>query len=370
VNQFAARRRHLPPLDRNVLAAFFASRLVLVITALVAENLVPRNPALTSGDTAPILRSLTSWDGWYFLGIAREGYHTAAVAGQYHDYAFLPLYPAIVGFLSLPWPALAGLIAVLVSNVAFLFALMLLMQLGTPLIGRRRASIAASWLAIWPFASAFGMAYSDGLFLALIIGAFLAAERDRRATTGILLALACLTRFQGLPLILPLWLLELRRDDWRPRPSQAWLLLGPLAVVAFLAGMAAISGSPTAYLDAQTAWGRNGIGGSAPSQTIAASISPYQVALVAALCWAVFLLVYIRRDRLPIHYSLVPVLFILAELSSGSLEAVGRVTAAAFPYVWLVANRRSIVANRVWPIVSSALFALIAMLSFGGYWVP
>jgi hypothetical protein len=356
--------------DTAVLASFVASRLILLVAAFAAEFMIARNPALTSGDNAPLLRSFTSWDGWYFLGIARDGYHAGSVAGQYHDYAFLPLYPGLVAVLSFPWPQFAGLVAVLTANLATLVALLLLARLGEPLLGRRRASAAAAALAVWPFASAFGMAYSDGVFLALIVGAFLAAERDRRIAAGVLLGLACLTRFQGIPLVAALWLLELRRDGWRPRPSQAWLLLGPVAAAGFLAAIALVSGSATAYLDAQTDWGRHGFGGSPQTETIAAAISPYQAALIAALCWAVFLWVFMRRDRLPLHYAVVPVLFLGAELSSGSLEAVGRVTMAAFPYVWLIAARRSIFATRVWPIVSVGLFALIAVLSFGGYWVP
>jgi hypothetical protein len=64
------------------------------------------------------------------------------------------------------------------------------------------------------------------------------------------------------------------------------------------------------------------------------------------------------------------VLFIGAELASGSLEAVGRVTMMGFPYVWLLANRRSLFARGSWPILSAGLFTLIAILTFGGYWVP
>ena len=55
---------------------------------------------------------------------------------------------------------------------------------------------------------------------------------------------------------------------------------------------------------------------------------------------------------------------------TNSEEAVGRITMAAFPFVWLLANRRSIFARRAWPIVSTGLFTLVAILSFGGYWVP
>ena len=43
---------------------------------------------------------------------------------------------------------------------------------------------------------------------------------------------------------------------------------------------------------------------------------------------------------------------------------------AVFPLVWILANRRSVFARRVWPMVSVGLFAIIAVLQFGGYWVP
>jgi hypothetical protein len=357
-------------LDRGVVFAFVISRLIVLVAAFTAEGLLPRNPALTAGDPTPFLRSLTSWDGWYYLGIVREGYHVAPVAGDYRDVAFLPLFPIVVRVFSAPWPHLAGLVAVLVSNVAFLFALGLLSRLGEPYLGRRRAVLAASLLAIYPFASAFAMAYTESLFLLVTVAAFLAAERGQRAAAGVLLALACLARFQGLALVVPLWLVLIRRDGWRPQPSHAWLLLGPLAAAGFLLYVGWLTGSPTGFLDAQRAWGREGLGGAPPGGSIASAFTPYQAALLVTLCWSVFMLVWVRRDRLRPEYALVPVLFVAAELASGSLEAVGRVTMLAFPYVWLLAGRRSLLGRRGWPLVSAALFALVAVLSFGGYWVP
>src|SRR5687767_5758316 len=109
-------------LDGGIIAMFVASRFLLIVAAVVAETLIIRNPALVPGDSAPILTSLTSWDGFYYLGIVREGYHVDPVAGDYRDTAFAPLYPLIVGVLSAPWPAFSGLIAVIFSNVTFLAA--------------------------------------------------------------------------------------------------------------------------------------------------------------------------------------------------------------------------------------------------------
>jgi hypothetical protein len=356
--------------DAGLVAVFVATRVLLVMLALAAEYVIPRNPALIPGASGPVLTSLTSWDGWYYLGISANGYQAAPVAGAYTNVAFPPLYPLLVRLLSLPFPAYQGLVAVLISNVAFLGVLGLLSRLGTPYLGRQRASLAAGLLAISPFASVFAMAYTESLFLLLIVASFLAAERRHRVWAGVFLALATLCRLQGVALTLPMAILMLRQDGWRPRPSVAWLLLSPLAAAGFLAYVASVTGSGSAYLDAQQAWGRTGFGGAAPGGTIAALLSPYQLALVATLLWSVFLLVFVRVDRMRPEYWLVPVLFIAAELSSGSLEAVGRVTMAAFPYAWILANRRSVLGRRVWPVISLGLFSVIALLSFGGYWVP
>jgi hypothetical protein len=357
-------------LDGSLVALFVASRLLIVIAAFVAEALIPRNPLLDPGADGPILRSLTSWDGWYYLGIVRDGYQADPVSGAYSNIAFPPLYPMLVRLLSFPIKGSEGIVAILVSNVAFLIALGLLVRLGTPYLGRRRSTMAAGLLVIYPFASVFAMAYTESLFLLLMVAAFLAAERGHRAWAGIFLALTVLCRLQGIALVLPLAIVMLRQDGWRPRASLGWLLLGPLAAAAFLGYIATVTGTPTAFLDAQQAWGREGIGGAPAGTTIGAMFSPYQGALVAILAASTFLLVFVRVDRIRAEYWLVPVLFIAAELSSGSLEAVGRITMLAFPFVWILANRRSIFARRAWPAVSIGLFAIIAVLQFGGYWVP
>jgi uncharacterized membrane protein len=366
----------LPRTDAAILAGgFIASRLIIGFAALVAENLLPRNPALTSGDTGPILRSLASWDGWYYLGITLHGYHAAPVTGQYHDYAFLPLYPAIVAVLSLPWPQYAGLIAVLVSNIAFAVALVLLYHLGRPFLGGRRAAMAGVLLAIVPFGVAFAMAYAESLFLALSLGAFLAAERDRRALAGVLLALACLTRLQGLVLVLPLLVLFLRRDGWRPRASLVWLGLGPLAGLAYFAYVASLTGDMGAYGRAMIAWGRSGLGstsGGSLAEGIAGggAVSIILGVLLLTLLVSVFLLVYARHSSVRFEYALVPVVYLVAVVGSGLLESVGRYAMLAFPYAWILASRRHPLFATAWPPVSAGLLAIFSLLAFGGYWVP
>ena len=136
-------------------------------------------------------------------------------------------------------------------------------------------------LAIYPFASAFAMAYTESLFLLAMVGAFLAAERGPSSHLWRALRPRLSVSLPG------------RRAPASVATDHASarrLAAEPLAAVAG-PGPARGSGvppvrrlahwQPTAYLDAQQAWGREGVGGAESSETVAAMFSPYQGALLA-----------------------------------------------------------------------------------------
>jgi hypothetical protein len=355
--------------DGRLVGAFLASRLIVLVAAVVAETLIPRNPALTSGDPAPILRSLTSWDGIYYLGIARDGYHATALADGHFDVAFQPLYPFLVRVLAAPWPAFTGLVAVALSNVLALVGLGLLARLGEPYLGRRRARLAAAYLAIFPFAAVFSMAYTESLFLVLTVSAFLAAERRRFALAGILLALDTLTRLQAAVLVVPIAVLLWQRSERRLTAPLAWLLLAPTAAAAFLLFASVAGGNGSGYFDAMATWGRTGLGSAQGGDALLDRLDPYRLALAGVFLVSLFSLVYMRVDRVPVAYALVPVLTIALVLASGLLESVGRYVMLAFPFVWILA-RRGPATRFTWPLLSAALLATVSILEFGGYYVP
>jgi hypothetical protein len=359
-----------PISSRLPIAAIAASRLVVLLAAVLAEGTVGRNPFLTSGDSAPILRSLTAWDGWWYLGIARAGYHVAPIVDGYHDYAFLPLWPAIIRVFSWPWPAYAGLVSVVLANALFIVGLALLVRLGERVVGRERALVGASLLTLLPFSAVFSMAYGESLFLCLSTGAFLAAERDRRVLGGVLVGLAALARLQGAVLALPVWVVLFLRDGRRLRPSQAWLLLGPLAAGAFLLAVGAFAGGTGAYGAAQAAWGRSGVGGAAPGQTLADAFSVVNAVQLGTLIVAVFLFVYLRPDRIGVPYALLTVMSIGLVFLSGSLESIGRHVTSAFPNAWLLAGRRARWFQAGWPVISAGLLLVVSVAMFAGRFVP
>jgi 4-amino-4-deoxy-L-arabinose transferase-like glycosyltransferase len=171
------------------------------------------------------------WDTPWYLEIAAHGYNC------YGTSAFMPLYPLLIrglGFLTGDNLLAAAL---LISSVASFLVFYLLYQLARELTGSSeiaRASVVA--LALFPVAFFLMAGYTEALFLALAIGAYLAARRERWLLAGALAALATLTRLQGV-LLLALLGLELllaqrsRLKDWRP-----WLalLFAPAALALFI----------------------------------------------------------------------------------------------------------------------------------------
>jgi hypothetical protein len=357
-------------LDRPLLAAVVGSRLIVLVAAWIAEQVSWRNPALTSGSDQPILRSLTSWDGWWYLGIARDGYHAAPLVGAYHDYAFLPLYPALVRALSIALPSADSILSVVVSNVLFLVGLLLFWQLGTIVVGNDRARQGVILMALFPFGAVFSMAYAESLFLVLSVGAFLAVERDKRMLAGVLVGLAALTRLQGAILAAPIWLVLFLKDGRRIRRSQLPLALGPLAALGFIGGISLLAGGASAYGTAQAAWGRSGIGAPGSDQALISMLSPVNIGQFVILLAAVFVLVYLRADRLRAAYALLPPLYLVQAFASGSLLSIGRYVMLAFPNAWLLAGRRARWFRLGWPVVSAILLFGFSVWTFTGWWGP
>ncbi len=273
----------------RLLLLFVIARLLVVACALGVEQLAPPDPTGPAGSLLqyterPLLASLTSWDGVYYLEIAADGYRAGPVNGPYPNVVFFPLYPLAVRAVATPLGGDVALAGVLVANAAGLAALFAAYALARRRLGWNGALLAAAFVALQPGAVAFAMTYSDSLFVLLAVGALLFAERDRRPAAGLLAALAGLTRLQGALLIVPLLLLFAARDGRKPRRSWLWTLGGPLGLAAFGIYVADVTGEPLGLLAAQSIWD-TGVSG---------AVAPASALLVAAIVYAAFALVEAR----------------------------------------------------------------------------
>lgn len=152
--------------------------------------------------------------------------------------------------------------ALLVSNLAFLGALLALFALTADAFGERIARRAIVVTALFPTAFFFLAPYTESLFLFLSILAFRAARWDRWGHVAVAGALAALTRSVGILLIPALLVEAFSAKSGRTRSRRALagraagaaaISLGPLSWFAWW-GLA--QGNWLAPLDAQRLWGR------------------------------------------------------------------------------------------------------------------
>ncbi len=311
----------------RIAGLFLATRALLLAIAAIAEATTRAPRPDYAWTDVPILTSLTVYDGRYYLGIAAEGYHAAPVFREWVDYAFFPLYPAAVRVASSLTFGDVDLAGVLVANAAFGLALVVLYALSVRHLDPETALVSLAFVSLAPGATAFGLAYSDSLFLLLTAGAFLAAETRRPATMGALYALATLARPPGILIGVPLVILLARDPVLRERRSWGWLALGPLALLGFSAYLGAVVGDPIGWLRAQSLWA-------------------IEWPALAGVIWAVPAVLYLalfaffRRDSMPAAYWTLALLPVVAIAAAGRLASASRYFAIAWPFDWTLALRR------------------------------
>ncbi|MFI5900685.1 mannosyltransferase family protein [Streptomyces cyaneofuscatus] len=244
----------LTPADRRVLWLYLLTRISLWITAHGARWLFPRGSDVR--EAGPVLAPFQQWDANHYLHIARDGYFPAD-AGPWMDgwdnrEAFFPGFPLLLRTVHVivpSWTA-AGLLVSLVAGAVAVLALSRIARSYAPedTDGRRTAL----FFLLSPCAVFLAVGYTEALFLAFALPAWLAAQRHHWATAAALTALATTVRVSGLFLaaaIAVLFVLSVRtRRDWR---GAAWLALPALPPLAYSWYLHAHTGDWMAWKHAQ-----------------------------------------------------------------------------------------------------------------------
>jgi hypothetical protein len=233
-------------------------------------------------------RSWTQQDSFIYTDIARNGPQWPADGGR-PTVVMFPGYPMLIRLAS---PLTSGDLEAAAVSVSVFAGLLLTLVFWSwmtdrGLTGRVRMAGAMA-LATYPYSFIlFGIAYSDALFAALAISAFLLVERERPVVAGLAGAAATLSRPTGLALIGGLLVLQAERvgligsrgplprlwtssaSEWRRwsrrnlrlerfsglRPAHAGLLLCVSGVGAYMVFCWREWGDPVAFWSAQEWYG-------------------------------------------------------------------------------------------------------------------
>ena len=355
------------PDTKVVLPIHLASRFGVIAVGFLAVILIGFPPEATQRWRIydnDLLDLPARWDTGWYLGIATEGYRfdPNARADFQQNIAFFPAFPMATRYLSTVLGRQPLWTGVGISLIAFYIALGYFLRLARRELGdEEKAVTAVMLLAAYPFAVFFSAAYTEGLFLATLIGAvyhFRENQLWRSAAWGFMCGLtrpngAFLSIVLALMAVTPMW----DAIKWRPIlpppigwPAIAKRLLTAAApgfgMLAFSAYIYQLTGNPFKWTAQNVAWGRvyrgldsivsdrvgfianNGLYSYASTQTIDLF---YSLAILLAIVslWPIY-----RRWGLP--YVAFVLLTILPPMAAGGLLSMGRVTAVLFPvFLWM-----------------------------------
>ena len=191
--------------------------IAVAVWAVVAVSaaMLPRHPEYyplaVPGGGGRVFEGWARWDAFWYRSIAEDGY--VYYPGVQSSVAFFPGYPILIRVVALAVGNVfvAGSITTLVCG---LLAARGLWAWLTSRMSVRAAGVTLALVLLYPFSwYLFGAVYADALFLAAAIGAFVAVDRDRMWTAGLLGFVASASRPTGVAVAIGLVLVTLEKRN-------------------------------------------------------------------------------------------------------------------------------------------------------------
>lgn len=304
--------------------------------------------------------SLGNWDGGHYLGIAKEGY------SQKFQYAFFPLYPLAIRFLSLVTHNYL-LSAVSISIVSTFLGLHLLYRLVSQDFDKKIAEKAVLIFLFFPTSFFLLTAYSEGLFFFLSIAAFYFLRQKKLFWAVLAASLVSATRLVGLAVVAGL-IVEVvvtrgfNRKNW-------YVLFAPFGFVIYCIFLFSQTGDPFYFITAENHWQRLLTVPTVGFWQALTNITSVNILL--DLAFAIFGLGFaIRSFRF-----LSPSLAIYSLISVGiplftpTLSSMSRFLLPIFPVFILMALIKNPFINMGLQVFSLMLLAVFSVLFITGYFV-
>jgi hypothetical protein len=231
--------------DRRVLGQWASAHLGLAVIAWLTAWTDGQRPLYNA-----LLGVYGQWDYAWYQTIAAHGYFSGNSNGPSAD-VFLPGFPVMLALIHLAvrnWITSGLLVSLAAGGVALVC------------LGRLGGERAALYLLLAPAGMYLMVGYSESLFLAFALPAWMAAKRKDWPVAALLAALAALVRINGLFLIAGLLIAAATSEPGRRLRATACMALAAGGPGLYELYLWIGTGSWTAWASANSAWDLHFVG--------------------------------------------------------------------------------------------------------------
>lgn len=325
-----------------------------------------------------------NFDGGLYLSIAKNGYF------QYQQ-AFFPIFPLLIRFITsfLDGNYLLG--AVLLVFVSSFLAVLLFWKLTRIDFNSSIAKWAVIFLLAFPTSFFMGSVYTESLFLALVLGSFYAARKQRWAIAGLLGGLASGTRLVGiflLPALVWEWWEQNQNLEFRIKNVELIrkllpLLLVPIGLLGYMIYLWKSYGDPLLFVHVQPAFGAQRTGGELvflPQVfwrylkiflSVPWSEYVFWIALFEFLTFnfTILLILLAFKNKIRTSYLIFSLLAVATPTLTGTLSSIPRYVLVAFPIFIVLAQLKNPASKMLIFVLSCLLLGIATALFTRGFFV-
>ncbi|MFN8770615.1 MAG: hypothetical protein ACK5Z5_03730 [Neisseriaceae bacterium] len=338
---------------------FVISRVILTYEFELAKNLF-------ISKRADFFGAMCKWDCKWYLTIIHDGYdshvrHYPKVWKGLANWAFFPLYPYIVKFISSIFASNA-VITGIILNQAFIFVAMLVFYKYLKLrFDEVNSRFGVILLAFSPFSVYFSSLYTESLFLLLSLSAFYFIKTRRNFLSAICGGLLSATRPVGIMFGVVYFFSQLRKGI-----TPKFILYSLLSVSGLIFYMIYLhyqAGDFLAFAHIQKAWGRTGFHSSKIWPQIIKMVTDYNnfVIFLFSCVLSIYLLINKFYEEALFNF-----LCILPGPITGTMMSEGRFCGTLFTfYLGLVVISKKSISFKI----GLALLFFVFYISYFMYWL-
>jgi hypothetical protein len=207
---------------------------VLTLLGIYGVHFLNTKVAVATAPNLAVARPIKGLAAWLFISWDAE--HYLRLAKNYDSYAWPPVYPMALRLISFVGVEVqvAAVVLNLIAHLAIVYLAYAYVR-GNPRLVEVPGWLFAALLLFFPGHNVFFAAYSESLFLALVLAACVAYQREQLWLAGLLCGVALLTRNMGMFLGVALVAVEVARCV-RERQLNLRRLVGVALWVPFVVG--------------------------------------------------------------------------------------------------------------------------------------